>query len=64
MTIVRVAFFAAALGATSAPAAMIHFDDRSDADRVMAQYFESALSSGPMPRWQFRLTATLRREES
>jgi hypothetical protein len=65
MTILKAFLLTVALGAISAPAAMIRYDDRADADTVRAQYFESAISAGPVPRWSMRLTATLgpRREE-
>jgi hypothetical protein len=65
MTILKAFLLTVALGAVSAQASMIRYDDRADADTLRTQYFDSALSAGPVPRWSMRLTATLgpRREE-
>lgn len=65
MNILRVLLLTAALGAISAPASMIRYDDRADTDTARTQYFESVISAGPVPRWSLRLTATLgpRRED-
>lgn len=64
-TMFKALLLTAALGAVSAPAAMIRYDDRADEDTVRTQYFDSALSAGPVPRWSMRITATLgpRRED-
>ena len=68
MTTLKIALLAVGFGLISAPASIIRYDAAAtdaDADAVRTEYFYSALSAGPVPRWCLRLTlgAGLRRED-
>lgn len=64
MIALRSLLLLAALSAVSAPASMIHYDDRASTETMM-QPLEATLSSGAVPAWWWRLTPVTasRREE-